>query len=73
MLTLSFQAPEELNAQLEQLAREMDRSKAYLIRAAITEYLEDMEDWNEAKRIKAKNNPKENVSFADLKRRHHLD
>lgn len=46
METLSFQAPEELKARLEHFAKEMDRSKAYLIRQALEEYLSEREAWH---------------------------
>ena len=73
METLSFQAPAEMSERLELFAKKMDRSKAYLIRQALGEYLEELEDYLEAKRYKAKYNPKENVSFTEIKRRHKLD
>ena len=73
MQTLSFQAPEEMNERLELFAKELDRSKAYIIRQALEEYLEELQDYIEAKRYKAKYNPKENISFAELKKRHKLD
>ncbi|MDX2113803.1 MAG: ribbon-helix-helix protein, CopG family [Alphaproteobacteria bacterium] len=47
METLSFQAPEALKARLEYFAKEMDRSKAYLIRQALEEYLSEREAWRE--------------------------
>ena len=72
MLTLSFQAPEEMNARLESCAAQLDRSKAYLIRQALAEYLEDLEDYAAAKRYKAKYDPEQNVSLADIKRKYKL-
>lgn len=47
METLSFQAPQALKERLEHFAKEMDRSKAYLIRQALEEYLSDREAWRE--------------------------
>jgi predicted transcriptional regulator len=47
METLSFQAPSELKAKLEHFAKEMDRSKAYLIRQALEEYLNERKAWSE--------------------------
>lgn len=72
MQTLSFQAPAEMNQALEAFAKQMDRSKAYLIRQAIAEYLEDLADMAEAAKVKSSYNPLENISFAELKRLHGL-
>ncbi len=72
MYTLSFQAPAEIKKKLELFAKKFDRSKAYLIREALEEYLEDLQDYLEAKAYKAKYNPKENVSFDQIKRKHRL-
>lgn len=73
METLSFQAPAALKKRLEHFAKEMDRSKAYLIRQALEEYLEDLEDYIEAKRYKKTYDPKENLSFDEVKRRLELE
>lgn len=70
MNTLSFQAPEDIEKQLAYFAKELDRSKGYLIRQALKQYLEELEDYMEAKRYKAQYNPKNNVSFADIKKRY---
>ena len=72
MQTLSFQAPEAMNERLELFAKELDRSKAYLIRQAIEDYLEELQDYLEAKQYKAKHNPKDNISFAALKKKYKL-
>jgi RHH-type rel operon transcriptional repressor/antitoxin RelB len=68
MITLSFQAPEEMKLRLEALASELDRSKAYLIREALTEYLEDLEDYLEARKVQAATKPEEYIPFAEVKR-----
>lgn len=73
MQTLSFQAPEEMGERLELFAKELDRSKGYLIRQALAEYLEELQDYLEAKRYKKKYNSKDNVSFEEIKRRYNLD
>ena len=73
MQTLSFQAPEEMSDRLELLAKELDRSKGYLIRQALGEYLEELQDYIEAKRYKKRYNPKDNISFEEIKRRYDLD
>lgn len=73
METLSFQAPVELKGRLEQFAKEIDRSKAYVIRQALEEYLDDLEDYLEARNYKSEYDPGENISFEEIKRRHNLD
>ncbi len=44
MQTLSFQCPDEMAEKLEYFAKLQDRSKAYLVRKAIDDMLEDLED-----------------------------
>jgi predicted DNA-binding protein len=73
MDTLSFQAPEEISRQLAAFAKELDRSKGYLIRQALESYLEDLEDYIEAKRYKASYDPRENISFEEVKRKLDLE
>ena len=43
--TLAVRLPQELAAELEQLARETGRSKSYYARQAIIEFLEDRADY----------------------------
>ena len=73
METLSFQAPEEMKAKLEFFANEFDRSKGYLIRQALEAYFEEVDDYLEAKAYKASYNPKENISFDELKNKYNLN
>jgi predicted DNA-binding protein len=73
MQTLSFQAPEAMNQQLEALAKQLDRSKAYVIRQALESYMEEAQDLMEAKRYKAAYDPTKNVSLDEMKRRYTLD
>ena len=73
METLSFQAPTEMKLQLEHFATELDRSKAYLIRQALEEYLMDLEDYMEAKNYKARYNPSDNISLDALKQKYDLN
>lgn len=72
METLSFQAPAEMKQQLEQYAKQLDRSKGYLIRQALEEYLEDLRDYTEAMRYKASYDPAENLSLEEIKRKYDL-
>ena len=73
MQTFSFQAPKELGVQLADCAKRHDRSKGYIIRAALEAYLEDMDDVLEAKRIQASYSEDELIDFADLQRELKLD
>lgn len=73
METLSFQAPEEMKARLEFFSKEFDRSKGYLIRQALETYFEEVDDYLEAKAYKSSYNPKENISFEEIKRKYNLD
>ncbi len=72
MNTLSFQAPEKMAKQLEKFAREMDRSKGYLLRQALAEYLEDLQDYMAAKRAQASYDPSETYSLEEMKQRYKL-
>jgi len=74
METLSFQAPEEMKAKLELFASKLDRSKGYLIRQALEDYLEEIEDYLEAKKyMETKYNPKNNISLDEIKKKYNLD
>ena len=73
MQTLSFQAPEEMCKHLNECAKNLDRSKAYLIRAALEEYLQDMDDLIEAKIVKASYRDDDLVDFDEIKRQNNLD
>lgn len=42
--TVSIKLPSELNKLLDKISKRQDRSKSSLIRIAIQEYLEDLED-----------------------------
>ena len=72
MDTLSFQAPAEMHKQLEAMAKELDRSKAYIIRQALAEYLEDLQDVSQARRAQASYGPSELVSLDEVKHRFNL-
>ena len=72
MQTLSFQAPEEMNKKLEAFAKEFDRSKAYLMRQALAELLDDLEDVARVKHYKASYDPAKNIPFDEVKRQLNL-
>ncbi len=42
---ITVRLPKELEEKLEQLAKKEERSKSYIIRKALEEYLEDYEDY----------------------------
>lgn len=73
MRTLSFQAPEDMTARLEEYAKALDRSKGYLIRQALEDYLEELEDYMQARQYKAEYNPQDNISLDEIKRSFDLD
>ncbi len=60
MHTITVKIPDDMNAFLEHVAKEEERSKSYYIRKAITQYMEDMADLRAAKKAMAehKKNPK---------------
>ncbi len=42
---LSLRIPKTLNDKLEAITKKTDRAKSYLVRKALEEYLEDLEDY----------------------------
>ena len=61
MSTITARIPDDLNAALTQVAKQTERSKSHIILKAIQNYFlelqEDIEDYNDAERILAQNNP----------------
>ncbi len=61
MSTITARIPDDLNAALTQIAKQTERSKSHIILKAIQNYVlelqEDIEDYNDAERILAQNNP----------------
>ena len=61
MSTITARIPDDLNAALTQVAKQTERSKSHIILKAIQNYVlelqEDIEDYNDAERILAQNNP----------------
>ncbi|MDX2073473.1 MAG: ribbon-helix-helix domain-containing protein [Alphaproteobacteria bacterium] len=72
METLSFQAPAAMKKKLERFAGQLDRSKGYLIREALADYLEDLEDYVAVMRDRKSHDPKRNLSLAAVKRKYKL-
>lgn len=61
MTTISAQVSDELYKSLNDVAKQLQRSSSYIIREAITSYIEEMkediEDYNDAVEILARNEP----------------
>jgi len=61
MSTITARIPDDLNAALTEVAKQTERSKSHIILKAIQNYVlelqEDIEDYNDAERILAQNNP----------------
>jgi predicted DNA-binding protein len=59
MTTISAQVSDELYKSLNDVAKQLQRSSSYIIREAITSYIEEMkediEDYNDAVEILARN------------------
>lgn len=68
MNTVSFQAPEDMCERLEKCALELDRSKAYIIRKALEEHIQDLEDMIEARRIQSSYTKDDLIDFEDIKK-----
>jgi RHH-type transcriptional regulator, rel operon repressor / antitoxin RelB len=69
--TLAIRLPDDLAAELEQLARETGRSKSYYARQAIIEFLEDRADYLRAVATLEKGEPR--LSLDEAKRALGLD
>ena len=69
--TLAVRLPDDLAAELEQLARETGRSKSYYARQAIIEFLEDRVDYLRAVATLEKSEPR--LSLDEAKRALGLD
>jgi len=61
MTIISAQVSDELYKSLNDVAKQLQRSSSYIIREAITSYIEelkeDIEDYNDAVEVLAENNP----------------
>lgn len=73
MHTLSFQITNELYDHLNKCCSHLDRSKGYVIRAALEEYLEDIEDIIEARAVQASYSRDDLIPFEEIKRQNNLD
>ena len=70
MTIISAQVSDELYKSLNDVAKQLQRSSSYIIREAITSYIEEMkediEDYNTAVEVLAQNNPR--VSWEEVQR-----
>ena len=66
--TLAVRLPQELAAELEQLARETGRSNSYYARPAIIEFLEDRADYLRAVAILERERRQPNLTLEEVKR-----
>lgn len=75
MTTISAQVSEELYKSLNDIAKQLQRSSSYIIREAITSYIEEMkediEDYNDAVEILARNEP--TISLEEIERKYGLE
>jgi RHH-type transcriptional regulator, rel operon repressor / antitoxin RelB len=71
--TLAVRLPQEVAAELEQLARETGRSKSYYARQAIIEFLEDRADYLRAVAILERERGQPNLTLEEVKRELGLD
>ena len=75
MTTISAQVSEELYKSLNDVAKQLQRSSSYIIREAITSYIEeikeDIEDYNDAVEILARNEP--TISLEEIERKYGLE
>ena len=75
MTTISAQVSDELYKSLNDVAKQLHRSSSYIIREAITSYIEEMkediEDYNDAVEILARNEP--TISLEEIERKYGLE
>jgi RHH-type rel operon transcriptional repressor/antitoxin RelB len=71
--TLAVRLPQELAAELEQLARETGRSKSYYARQAIIEFLEDRADYLRAVAVLERERGQPSLTLEEVKRELGLD
>jgi RHH-type rel operon transcriptional repressor/antitoxin RelB len=62
---LSIRLPEEMEARINRLANSTQRSKSFFVKEALTNYLDDMEDYYDV--LKRQNDPTRNlISLEEL-------
>jgi predicted transcriptional regulator len=75
MSVITARIPDTLNKALTEVAKSMERSKNFIILKAIQNYVlelqEDIEDYNDAIEVLARNEP--TVSFEEIERKYDLE
>jgi RHH-type transcriptional regulator, rel operon repressor / antitoxin RelB len=71
--TLALRLPEDVAAELDQLAHETGRSKSYYARRAIIEFLEDRADYLRAVATLERERGQPNLTLEEVKRELGLD
>ena len=62
---LSIRLPEEMEARINRLAESTERSKSFFVKEALSNYLDDMEDYYDV--LKRQNDPTRNlISLEEL-------
>jgi RHH-type rel operon transcriptional repressor/antitoxin RelB len=69
-MAISIRLPEDLEARLARLAKKTGRTKSFYIKEAIAEQIADLEDFYLAEERMRAYDPADNVSLADMTRRH---
>ena len=70
--TITFKAPSDIYNRLQMLSDQVDRSKSYLLRQAIEEFLEEKEDYLISLKRLADDKPSMRVSLEELEARYGL-
>ena len=75
MSVITARIPETLNKALTEVAKSMERPKSFIVLKAIQNYVlelqEDIEDYNDAIEVLARNEP--TVSFEEIERKYDLE
>ncbi|KTD21285.1 DUF6290 family protein [Legionella londiniensis] len=70
-MAIAIRLPEELEKELSMVAKKMRRSKSFMVREAISHYLEDIRDYQEA--TDALKNTERLYSFEEVRKELGLD
>jgi RHH-type transcriptional regulator, rel operon repressor / antitoxin RelB len=72
---LAIRLPQSIEKRLEKLARRTGRTKTYYVRAAILEYLDDLEDLYLAERSleRIRNDEESTIPLSEVMKRHGME
>ncbi len=73
LITVTAKIPVNLNKKLEGMASKLDRKKSYLIRQAIKDYIEDYEEYLEAKECLEKYKKEDGIKLEDVMRKYGME